>query len=139
MIRVYVVFLLILCSCGNNGEKDTVTADSAKVVATVEQKVASEAPSQPEHVNNNAGSIAGLYVESFAGANTHSYEFKVEGETYTGTYEEYQGNDHTKVILTDIVVNEQQKTVTFKQDGKKVIAKITDNGLEIDDEVFEKR
>jgi len=143
IINICVVVLsALLFSCSNSNEHaPTAPSDStvANAAPAVETNDTGEALLQTVNDNLRAGSFAGLYVASFAGANTHSYEFKFDNGKYSGTYEEYQGEDHTKVLLQDVVADDATKTITFKQGGKQVTAKVTGNGLEIEDDIFEKR
>ena len=134
------ILLVGLLSCNSNeqtteniAEADTATAPQAETMVAPVGSPAVIAES------NLTGSLAGLYVQSFAGANSHSYDIKFEGGAYTGKYEEYQEADYTVVPLENIIVDEANKTISFKKGADQVNAKITDEGLEASGEMYEKR
>lgn len=128
----------IACNSSDKSTDEAATKDS--VVAVVDQNATTVPPPEPAAMQNNlTGSLAGLFVQSFAGANTHNYEIKFENGKYSGNYEEYQGADHTVVPLENIVVDEANKTLFFKKGSEQVQAKIADGGLEVGGETYEKR
>ncbi len=84
------------------------------------------------------GILAGMYVQSFAGANTHTYVITFKAGKYSGYYEEFENGTKTKVTLQNVVVNETDKTISFKQGKDDMKGKLTNDGLDFDGDVYTK-
>ncbi len=67
--------------------------------------------------NNNRGSLAGIYVAQYAGANTQSYIFIFSAGSYTCKYEEFMDGVKSAHDISNVQVDESEKTVSFT-DGK---------------------
>ncbi|MCD6064534.1 MAG: hypothetical protein K0R82_2445 [Flavipsychrobacter sp.] len=130
--------LLVFGLCGCSSKQDGEGATKADLATTIAQP---ELPGADAVAGNSVltGSLAGYYVESFAGANTHSYKFKFANSAYRGVYEEYQDGAHKTVILKDVIADETAKTLTFDQNGTRLTGTVTSTGFELGEEVFERR
>ncbi|WP_276134411.1 hypothetical protein [Polluticoccus soli] len=133
-------FLLVigLYGCGSQENRNTTAQITDSTAAT---PLTPEPPGADAAAGNSVltGSMAGYYVESFAGANSHSYEFKFKNGGYTGVYEEYQDSEHNRIVLKDVIGDETAKTFTFDQNGIRLTGAITAVGFELGEETFERR
>lgn len=139
MKKIFGILVAIgLCSCGGQEDRSNSATIHDSVTAV---NLEPEPPGADAAAGSSVltGSMAGYYVESFAGANSHSYEFKFRNGGYTGVYEEYQDGEHNRIILKDVLGDETGKTITFDQDGIRLTGTVTAKGFELGEEVFERR
>ena len=129
IILLFSTVLLMSCADNDAADNNTTMGDTTAIVQ--------DSTALPK--TQDVGSLAGMYVQQFAGANTHDYVLTFADGAYNGVYKEYQDGKETEVKLENIVVNETDKTIAFSQSGAQVTGRFTDAGLQIGDELYEKR